>query len=71
MGRVLALALLLPACVSGNGGPYLAVTDSSHGQILWDRYPSLEACEHAIAQVRNDTRCTTREEEARRRRASR
>jgi hypothetical protein len=61
--------LLLPASASCTTDPYLAVTDTHHGQIVWDRYPTLEACEHAIAQVRNDTRCTTREEERTRRRA--
>lgn len=63
MSRVLALALLLPACASTGARRYLAVTDTSHGQIVWARYQTLEACERAIVEVRNDTRCTTRQEE--------
>lgn len=40
-----AMLLLLPACVSRGSGPYLMVTDSADGALVWRRFRTLEACE--------------------------
>jgi len=58
--RILLAALLLSACVSQGNGPYLMVSDSADGTIVWDRFRTPEACEQARRQSDIETRCVTR-----------
>ncbi len=57
--RVLAAALLLSACASNGSGPYLMISDSSEGAVVWNRFETPEACERARRDSDIEMRCVT------------
>lgn len=59
--RALAAALLLlSGCASGGGGPYLMISDSADGTLVWRGFWTAAACDRARRQSDIETRCALR-----------
>ena len=63
------MVLLLAGCAStsgigGGSGPYLMITDTYHGPLIWYRFRTLQECQQASRGSEPSllTRCTTAQE---------